>query len=254
MLNFNLTYIVDGTLWALVLFSVATWALIFVKGIQNLRIGFFSRRFKRAFWRASDLSTAAAIKDDRAPTARLAQAGFSALREADGAAHDLEHEGDRQYVLERYLRQQLQKERHGLESGLAILASIGSTSPFVGLFGTVWGIMHALHDIGKNGSASLETVAGPIGEALLATGVGIAVAVPAVLAYNYFVRRVKLVSADLEDFATDLINIAQRNNFRVTTIAAPTQPTVTEPSSNAKEPRDITGTLKPVSTSSKVYA
>ncbi|HVK99000.1 MAG TPA: MotA/TolQ/ExbB proton channel family protein [Dongiaceae bacterium] len=214
MLDFNLTYIVDGTLWALVAFSVATWALILVKGIQNLRSSYFSRRYKRQFWSASDLNAAAGLKDDRAPAARLAQAGFGALRDADRVA-DLEHDGDRQYVLERYLRQQLQKERHGLESGLAILASIGSTSPFVGLFGTVWGIMHALHDIGANGSASLETVAGPIGEALLATGVGIAVAVPAVLAYNYFVRRCKLVNADLEDFATDLVNIAQRSNFRL---------------------------------------
>jgi len=90
---------------------------------------------------------------------------------------DLEHTGDRQDLLERALRQQIHKERRGLESGLAVLASIGSTSPFVGLFGTVWGIMHALTDISKAGSASLEVVAGPIGEALVATGVGIAVAV-----------------------------------------------------------------------------
>jgi biopolymer transport protein ExbB len=118
-------------------------------------------------------------------------------------------------VLERYLRQQLQKERHALDSGLAILASIGSTAPFVGLFGTVFGIMRALTDIGKAGSASLDVVAGPIGEALVATGIGIAVAVPAVLAYNYFVRRVKLIGADLEDFATDFVNLAQRSQFRL---------------------------------------
>src|SRR5690606_15585901 len=129
--------------------------------------------------------------------------------------HDLEHSGDRQDLLERHLRQQMQKERRSLESGLAILASIGSTAPFVGLFGTVWGILGALQDISKTGSASLDVVAGPIGEALIATGIGIAVAVPAVLAYNFFLRRLKLVWADLEDFATDLVNLTQKAAFRL---------------------------------------
>jgi biopolymer transport protein ExbB len=98
---------------------------------------------------------------------------------------------------------------------LAILASIGSTSPFIGLFGTVWGIMSALKGISAAGSASLETVAGPIGAALVATGVGIAVAVPAVLVYNYYLRRLKLTAADLDDFAHDFYSLAQKNAFRV---------------------------------------
>jgi len=96
-----------------------------------------------------------------------------------------------------------------------LLASIGSTSPFVGLFGTVWGIMYALQDITKAGNASLDVVAGPIGEALIATAVGIAVAVPAVLAYNFFLRRMKTVIADLDDFATDFLNLAARTGFRL---------------------------------------
>jgi biopolymer transport protein ExbB len=95
------------------------------------------------------------------------------------------------------------------------LATIGSTAPFVGLFGTVWGIMKALTDIGSTGSASLDVVAGPIGEALVATGVGIAVAVPAVIAYNFFIRRIRLIGADLEDFATDFVNLSQRTGFRI---------------------------------------
>jgi biopolymer transport protein ExbB len=98
---------------------------------------------------------------------------------------------------------------------LAILASIGSTAPFVGLFGTVWGILHALVDIGRTGSASLEVVAGPIGEALIATGLGIGVAVPAVLAYNFFVRRLKISAAYLDDFATDYIKITRKAAFRL---------------------------------------
>ena len=84
------------------------------------------------------------------------------------------------------MRQQLQNIQRYHERGLAELATIGSTAPFVGLFGTVWGIMHALQDIGKSGSASLDVVAGPIGEALIATAIGIATALPAVLAYNFF--------------------------------------------------------------------
>ena len=107
-------------------------------------------------------------------------------------------------------RFEIAKERRASEAGLAVLASIGSTSPFVGLFGTVFGIIHALRAIGSAGSASLEVVAKPIGEALVATGIGIAVAVPAVLAYNYFVRRLKVQVADLEQFGSGLIGAVNR--------------------------------------------
>ena len=92
---------------------------------------------------------------------------------------------------------------------------MGSTAPFVGLFGTVFGIIHALSAIGKNASASIDVVAGPIGEALVATGVGIAVAVPAVLAFNFYVRRLKVTAAELDNYATDFVNLAQKSGFRV---------------------------------------
>ena len=130
-------------------------------------------------------------------------------------ANDLSHAINHQDRLERALRQQIVRERRSLETGLAVVASIGSTSPFIGLFGTVWGIMEALKGISAAGSASLETVAGPIGAALVATGVGIAVAVPAVLVYNYFLRRLKLTAADLDDFAHDFYSLAQKSAFRV---------------------------------------
>jgi biopolymer transport protein ExbB len=116
-------------------------------------------------------------------------------------------------VLERTLHKQVQKERRAAEAGLAVLASIGTTSPFVGLFGTVWGIVGALQRISSLGSASLEVVAGPIGEALIATAVGIAVAVPALLGYNYFVRRLKLFGADLEDFSNTVVNTAIKTAY-----------------------------------------
>ena len=131
---------------------------------------------------------------------------------ADGAD---EHAWDRHELLERNLKQQVLRERRTLEGGLAVLASVGSTAPFVGLFGTVWGIMSAMKDISRIGNASIDVVAGPIGEALVATGIGIAVAIPAVLAFNFFVRRVKSVTADLDDFANDFLNLAQHAVLRV---------------------------------------
>jgi len=207
--------IVDGTLWTLGAFSVATWGLILIKGIQHLRVARSNHVFNRVFWHAPNLHAASELAGYTGPAARVAYVGFSTLRDADGGTttHDLEHYGDRQELLDRRLRQQMQKERGALESGLAVLATIGSTAPFVGLFGTVWGIMHALQDISKSGSASLDVVAGPIGEALIATAIGIAVAVPAVIAYNFFLRRNKVVWASLDDFATDFVHLALKTSF-----------------------------------------
>ena len=117
------------------------------------------------------------------------------------------------------LSQSLRQERHfqqmRLESGLAVLASIGSTSPFIGLFGTVWGIMHALKGISASGSAGLDVVAGPIGEALIATAMGIATAIPAVLAYNYFLRQSRLAAADMDHFSERLQLLAKQSNYKV---------------------------------------
>ena len=106
-------------------------------------------------------------------------------------------------------------ETDRLANRLNFLATTGSVAPFIGLFGTVWGIMEALKSIGETGSASLEAVAGPIGHALIATGVGIAVAVPAVLIYNFFLRRLKLASADMDDFAHDFDALASRSAFSI---------------------------------------
>ena len=219
MTDQNLNLIVQFALYGLVVFSIVTWVLIFAKGFQHWKLARQDSAFTKKFWSASSLDAAAALAGGAGPKARLAEAGFDALQitEAGGtsAGHDLEHSWDRQELLERHLRQQIQKEYQSLESGLAVLASIGSTAPFVGLFGTVFGIIHALSAIGKSASASIDVVAGPIGEALVATGVGIAVAVPAVLAYNFYVRRLKVTAAELDNYATDFVNLAQKNSFRV---------------------------------------
>ncbi|OGI49739.1 MAG: flagellar motor protein MotA [Candidatus Muproteobacteria bacterium RIFCSPHIGHO2_02_FULL_65_16] len=199
--------VVIATLWVLIGFSVTTWTIIAMKGRTQWRLARLNRAFGKAFWGAHNVAEAETVANDGAgPLARVCQAGFHAVHE--NGEHSLQSSGDKKDVLESSLRQQIQKEQHQLESGLMILASIGSTAPFVGLFGTVWGIMHALQDISRAGSASLEVVAGPVGEALVATAIGIATAVPAVLAYNYGLRRARLYVAEMEDFAASFMRIA----------------------------------------------
>ena len=223
----------SAVIWLLVVFSVATWGLALLKGLQFVRLKAQDRKFHKQFWAASSLDAAAELSETQpGAAARVAQAGYAAIQVGDAPAADLSQAINHQDRLERALRQQIVRERRSLETGLAVVASIGSTSPFIGLFGTVWGIMEALKGISAAGSASLETVAGPIGAALVATGVGIAVAVPAVLVYNYFLRRLKLTAADLDDFAHDFYSLAQKSAFRV--LIHPTAHKVATPGNAAK--------------------
>jgi biopolymer transport protein ExbB len=207
--------VVNATLLLLLLFSVITWTLIFSKLWQD----FVNRRrnaaFKKMFWAAKGLAEGEVVaKSHSGYMARLAQAGFAALAQTPDAALSLDSLGDRKDILERTLRSELQQAQRRMEYGLMALASIGSTAPFVGLFGTVWGIMHALKEISAANSASLETVAGPVGEALVATALGIATAIPAVLAYNYGVRRVRVAMSELDQFATDFLNLVMKTPYR----------------------------------------
>ena len=220
MNDFYLNLIVQGALYGLLVFSVLTWILIAGKGLQNWRLGSQDKHFAKQFWSAANLDVAAQLARDAGPKSRIAAVGFDALYVTDTTADiDLEHSWDRKELLERHLRQQIQKEYASREAGLAVLASVGSTAPFVGLFGTVFGIIHALGAISKNASASIDVVAGPIGEALIATGVGIAVAVPAVLAFNFYVRRLKVAALELDNFANDLLNLAQKSGYRIARLA-----------------------------------
>ncbi|MVV48360.1 MotA/TolQ/ExbB proton channel family protein [Pseudomonas sp. PB120] len=225
-----------AVIWLLILFSVATWGLALLKGLQFTRLKAQDRKFHKQFWAASSLDSAAEFANNLpGAAARVALAGYAAIQVSDHQNTDLSHSINHQDRLERALRQQIVRERRSLETGLAVLASIGSTSPFIGLFGTVWGIMSALKGISAAGSASLETVAGPIGAALVATGVGIAVAVPAVLVYNYLLRRLKLSSADLDDFAHDFYSLAQKHSFRVQLHAVPAKSGATVGGQKVKE-------------------
>jgi biopolymer transport protein ExbB len=208
-------WIVKGTLGLLVLFSAVTWTVVVVKAVQHWRLSRQDRAFARFLGTLPGFPTADALRKQAGPKARVALAAVdvwdaaSDVTDSEGGSVDV-----RRDVLERGIRQQIQRERRGIETGLPILASIGSTAPFIGLFGTVLGIIHALARIGSLGSASLDVVAGPIGEALVATGIGVAVAVPAVLAYNFFVRQLKGVGADLEDLANGLVNDAIVSLYR----------------------------------------
>jgi len=208
--------VVDGTLYTLLVFSVVTWTLIFFKSWQFTKNSIWNKKFDNDFWDAESLDAIAVLPENsfKGPQARIARQGLNWLTESrQEKRQSLKYKGKASDLLEHALLVQMQKEERSMESGLTVLASIGSTSPFVGLFGTVLGIMHAMHEITASGSTSLDVVAGPIGDALVATAIGIAVAVPAVLAYNFFLRRLKLHRADLENFVVSFMHAASNNDL-----------------------------------------
>lgn len=207
--------VVAGTLLVLLLLSVATWSIALLKLWRQVQDRKLNRVFHDAFWAAGDWRSAEdEAERGEGDVAQLAKAGFTELKVLGSDRQDLMHTGAPQELLERQLRQQVQNIKRYHERGLAELATIGSTAPFVGLFGTVWGIMHALQNIGQSGAASLDVVAGPIGEALIATAIGIATALPAVLAYNYFLRNLRVRTSELDNFAHDFMRLALKHNFK----------------------------------------
>lgn len=204
--------IVQGALGVLILFSVVTWAIVAIKWLEGVRARRQDARLRKVLGSSNALPSAELLQKHVGPIARVAQVAVTTW-EANGIDARPDQLSVPREILELNLRRQIQKERHTTEKGLAVLASIGTTSPFIGLFGTVFGILHALTSISSAGNASLDVVAGPIGEALVATGIGIAVAVPAVLAFNYFVRKLKLQAADLDDYASALVAAALSGNL-----------------------------------------
>jgi len=206
------TGIVNGTLCLLGCFSLLTWSVILLKAGEVVWNAFRNHRFIKHFGKHADYGNVDLQLNSQAK--RVFQAGLNTLKRLpEQQLLPIDQYKAWHELLERTMRQQLQKEKAKMESGLGWLASFGSTSPFVGLFGTVWGIMHALKDIGTKGSASLDVVAGPIGEALIATGLGIAVAIPAVLAYNFFLRQNRATLATLEHFASDFLHNTMQSHL-----------------------------------------
>lgn len=193
---------------AMLLASVASWYLILTKavGIRITRVR--SRRFLDFFWNAPSLDEVAAhVEKDhpREPFSHLAYHGLVASRHhARHGANKLDEAGSVADFITRILKRTIDEDTAKMESGLTILASIGATAPFVGLLGTVWGIYHALIAIGMSGAGTLDKVAGPVGEALIMTAIGLAVAIPAVLGYNFIVRANRITLSRLDSFAHDL--------------------------------------------------
>lgn len=190
----------------LALMSIASWYLILAKAWDWFRM----RRAAKAvgaFWAATSVAEgieALRSAGNDSPYAQLASQANCCNHDCETVTGRLASRFDPAEQMERALRQQLSCTQAGMENGLTLLATTGATAPFVGLFGTVWGIYHALVAIGLSGQAALEKVAGPVGEALIMTAAGLGVALPAVFAYNAFTRVNRVVLADLDAFAHDL--------------------------------------------------
>ncbi|AKQ56175.1 MotA/TolQ/ExbB proton channel family protein [Bordetella hinzii] len=192
----------------LILMSLVTWYLIVVKAFSNLRMRKRAANFLNHFWNASSLQQ---VENEiithgaRDPFSHLASHAIHAQsHHAKFGATKLEEAGSNGEFVTRTMRKVIDEETAKLENGLTVLASVGSTAPFVGLFGTVWGVYHALVGIGLSDGVTINRIAGPVGEALIMTGLGLAVAIPAVLAYNAFVRNNRVFLSRLDAFAHDL--------------------------------------------------
>ncbi|MEC5399649.1 MotA/TolQ/ExbB proton channel family protein [Uliginosibacterium sp. H1] len=197
-----------GLLAILVIMSAISWTLIIMKGITLYLRKRRSDEFLGFFWNATSLD---AVGDEitthgaRDPFSHLTSHALHARRHhARYGAAKLEEAGSPQEFLTRTMRKVIDEETARVENGLTMLATIGATAPFVGLFGTVWGVYHALIAIGMSGAGTLDKVAGPVGEALIMTGIGLAVAIPAVMGYNWLTRSNRVLLAKLDAFAYDL--------------------------------------------------
>ena len=211
--------------------SIASWYLIITKSIANYIAKRRAEAFIKHFWSFDSLQAVSIEFKNTAPNnvfAALAKLGIDAA--ADSKIHSsykLAAAGGKSEFLTRALRNGIDQEATRIENGLTLIASAGAAAPYIGLFGTVWGIYHALIQIGLSGQGTLDKVAGPVGEALIMTALGLAVAIPAVLAYNAFVRRNRIWLARLEAFAHDLfvlitVGDSDESNSSAKSSSAPT--------------------------------
>ena len=193
-----------GTLVILVLMSMSSWYIIITKLIEQTKLGGQATDANKKFWQANSVQAGVASLKDGSPYRFIAETGIKSSVHNDGAL--LEHIDLNTWVT-MSIQRAVEKVQSRLQDGLALLATVGSTAPFVGLFGTVWGIYNALTAIGIAGQASIDKVAGPVGEALIMTAIGLGVAVPAVLGYNFLVRRNKLAMENIRSFSSDLHSV-----------------------------------------------
>jgi biopolymer transport protein TolQ len=209
-----------AVLVVLALASAYSWALIAMKYLQLNRARSESVGFLDTFWKASRLDAiyASAQKLGSSPLSKVFKAGYEELTKL--AQHKNKDEGAMAERLggienvERALQRASSAELTELESRISFLGTIGATAPFVGLFGTVMGILGAFNEIAEKGNATIATVAAPIGNSLLATAAGLFAAIPAVVAYNAFVARIRVFDAEMGNFSSDFLNIVKRHFFK----------------------------------------
>jgi biopolymer transport protein TolQ len=204
--------VVQLVLLVLLFFSVFSWAIIFYKRKAIKAASSQSQKFLKAFRRSKNLSEVneAARKYQGSPLAALFQSGFKEMAHLSRSNPQNSINSSKLETLSRVLTKASNAEVSRLEKLMSFLATTGSVTPFIGLFGTVWGIMDAFQKIGIVRSASLVTVAPGIAEALIATAFGLFAAIPAVIAYNHFLHRIKELITEMEDFSLEFLNIAER--------------------------------------------
>jgi biopolymer transport protein ExbB len=194
-------FVSKGTLIILVIMSMGSWYIMFVKVYEQAKIFRQYREVQAKFWNAGSIPEGIQLLKEGTPYRYIAESGIKSTQHHEGK---LLEQIDLNTWVTMSIQRAVDNVSSRLQDGLAFLATVGSTSPFVGLFGTVWGIYHALTAIGIAGQASIDKVAGPVGEALIMTAFGLAVAVPAVLGYNWLVRRNKVALENLRAFGADL--------------------------------------------------
>ena len=195
--------VAKGTLLILVIMSMGSWFVIITKYFEQSKAAKFAAAAKESFWSASSLRQGADSLAEDSPFRFIAEKGLESANKHTGLLGAV----DFNTWTTQNIQRAIGNVQSRMQDGLAVLATVGSTSPFVGLFGTVWGIYNALVKIGMSGQASIDKVAGPVGESLIMTAIGLAVAVPAVLGYNWLVRRNKAVMEDVNAFGSDLHSV-----------------------------------------------
>lgn len=214
--------VVQLTLLILIALSVVCWGISFNKWRALQKIRLYNELFLVQFWKSSSLDHLYDELDKfrESPLARVFKSAYlemKKLADVNGGKTNTESATKPQLTsidnLERVIRKAIENELAIMESKLTVLATTGSTGPFIGLFGTVWGIMTSFHKIGATGNASLAVVAPGISEALVATAIGLAAAIPAVVLYNHFVSKIRKEEIELNNFSADFLNIVKRNFF-----------------------------------------
>jgi biopolymer transport protein ExbB len=210
-------FVSKGTLIILIIMSMGSWYIMFVKVFEQWKLFRQARVVTSSFWNAGTIPEGMETLSKGSPFRFIAETGMKSTEHHEGK---LLEQIDLNTWVTMSIQRAVDNVSSRLQDGLAFLATVGSTAPFVGLFGTVWGIYHALTAIGIAGQASIDKVAGPVGEALIMTAFGLAVAVPAVLGYNWLVRRNKVALEHLRAFSADLHMVLMSGNVRRAVAAA----------------------------------